>query len=432
MKPVPLPATDDRRFAWLLLALFWATLAFALLPDGLDWARDTALQNAQQGSFVRRMQWMPPFLLSALIIWLRRGVALQVARQIDPWLALFLGWAILSLAWSDYPAATVRKLVLLVGTVLIALAFQVASWRPERLRRHSRACISALVLASIAAVFLMPDIARVAGYDNAWTGIARSKNHLGMAAGLMMVLWMHGLAIGEVRALPALAWTAIAALTLIMARNATALLCVLAVLPPLWLFFRPIVSLRRVALSGVLALAAIAVSLSFVILVGHGIPTWGELVSPVATAVGRDVTFTGRLEIWRLVYAEVVQHPWLGTGFQAFWLGAGGPAPWVTQNLYGGLWQAHNGYLDVANELGIPGLLITLGFCVNTVRRGLLLVPRWRAEATWLIAFMVFLAITNIAESTLFRPIHFLFLLSIHASLALARLRAVEPSEQAR
>ncbi|MES1947457.1 capsular polysaccharide biosynthesis protein [Salinisphaera sp. C84B14] len=428
---MPLPAADDQRFTWLLLTLFWATLAFALLPDGLDWARDTALQNAQQGSFVRRMQWMPPFIVSALVIWLRRGVAAQVVRQIDPWLALFVGWAILSLAWSDYPAATVRKLVLLIGTVLIALAFQVAAWRPQRLRRHSRACISALVLASVAAVFLMPDIARVAGYDNAWTGIARSKNHLGMAAGLMMVLWIHGLAIGEVRALPALAWTAVAALTLIMARNATALLCVLAVLPPLWLFFRPVVSMRRMAVTGALALAATVVTLLFVILVGHGIPTWRELVGPVATAVGRDVTFTGRLEIWRLVYAEVVQHPWLGTGFQAFWLGAGGPAPWVTQDLYGGLWQAHNGYLDVLNELGIPGLLITLGFCVNTVRRGLVLVGRWPAEASWLIAFTMFLMITNIAESTLFRPIHFLFLLSIHASMALARLRVIDRLETA-
>ncbi|MES1933071.1 capsular polysaccharide biosynthesis protein [Salinisphaera shabanensis T35B1] len=423
-----LPADNDTRFSWLLVAVFWATLAFALLPDGLDWARDTTLENAQQGSLIRRLQWMSPFIVCALIVWLRRGVAWRVVRHVDPFLLLFVGWAILSLGWSDYPDVTVRKLVLLIGTLLIALAFQVAAWRPARLRQHTRACLTAVVVASIVAVFMIPHIARVAGYDNAWTGITRSKNHLGMAAGLMMVLWMHGFAIGEVRALPALAWTALAALTLIMARNATALLCVVALLPPLWLFFRPVVSLRGLFLRSMLALAAVIVSICFVVLVTYGVPGWRDIVSPVANAVGRDVTFTGRLEIWRLVYAEVVKHPWLGTGFQAFWLGAGGPAPWVTQDLYGGLWQAHNGYLDVVNELGIPGLLLALGFWANTIRRGVTLLPAWRAEAAWVLAFMVFLAIANIAESSFFRPIHFMFLLSIHASLALARLRAIDPS----
>ena len=429
---MPLPAAQDRRFTWLLIAVFWATLAFALLPDGLDWAQDTVAENAQQGSLIRRLQWMSPFLICALVIWLRRGVAWRVARQIDPWLWLFLGWAILSVGWSDYPAVTVRKLVLLIGTVVIALSFQVAAWQPDRLRRHTRACLSALVVASIVAVFVIPDIAHVAGYENAWTGITRSKNHLGMAAGLMMVLWMHGLAIGETGVLESLGWTLVAGITLIMARNATALLCMLAVLPPLWLTFRPVLSLRGLVFSSVLVVGALLLSLTFGVLITHGVPGWREIVAPVANAVGRDVTFTGRLEIWRLVYAEVVKHPWLGTGFQAFWLGAGGPAPWVTQNLYGILWQAHNGYLDLANELGVPGLILGLGFLINTIRRGVALLPGWRAEAAWIVAFMVFLAIANIAESSLFRPIHFMFLLSIHASLALARLRAVDPAEAPR
>ncbi|MES1950911.1 capsular polysaccharide biosynthesis protein [Salinisphaera sp. S4-8] len=424
-----LPAAQDRRFYWLLIAVFWATLAFALLPDGLDWAQDTVAENAQQGSLIRRLQWMSPFLICALVIWLRRSVAWRVARQIDPWLWLFLGWAILSVGWSDYPAVTVRKLVLLIGTVVIALSFQVAAWQPDRLRRHTRACLSALVVASIVAVFVIPDIAHVAGYENAWTGITRSKNHLGMAAGLMMVLWMHGLAIGETGVLESLGWTLVAGITLIMARNATALLCMLAVLPPLWLTFRPMLSLRGLVFSSVLVVGALLLSLTFGVLVTHGVPGWREIVAPVANAVGRDVTFTGRLEIWRLVYAEVVKHPWLGTGFQAFWLGAGGPAPWVTQNLYGILWQAHNGYLDLANELGVPGLILGVGFLINTIRRGVALLPGWRAEAAWIVAFMAFLAIANIAESSLFRPIHFMFLLSIHASLALARLRAVDPAE---
>lgn len=427
---MPLPVEHDTRFHRLLVVLFWVTLAFALLPDGLDWASNAASNDAQGGSVIRRLQWMTPFLFCALVIWLRRGVALRIARQIDPFLWLFLGWAVLSVGWSDYPMVTVRKLVLLVGTGLIALSFQVAAWRPDRLRRHTRACLTTLIVFSIIVVFALPNIGHVAGYENAWTGITRSKNHLGMAASLVMVLWMHGLAIGEVRPLPAIGWTAVAAVTLIMARNATALLCVMAVLPPMWLMLRPVLSLRGLLFGSALALGAVVLSIFFVVLITHGVPGWREIVAPVANAVGRDVTFTGRLEIWRLVYAEVLKHPLFGTGFQAFWLGIGGPAPWVTQNLYGVLWQAHNGYLDLANELGVPGLLLGIGFLANTIRRGVLLLPGWRAEAAWVLGFIAFLSLANLAESSLFRPIHFMFLLSVHASLALARLRAIDSPNQ--
>ncbi|WP_423821305.1 O-antigen ligase family protein [Salinisphaera sp. SPP-AMP-43] len=412
----------EQRMRWILAILFWVALAFAILPSGLTFSHEIS-DDGQSGSLFRRVQWMSPFMVAALVAWLRRDLAIALIRRIDPCLLGFVLWATASTAWSGYPDITLRKIVLLVGAVLLALSFQLTTFEPGRLRRHLRWAFTLTVLISLVVSVALPHVGQVAAYDNAWAGITRSKNHLGLLSGWTAVLWLHALAIGEANTRRALAWTAISLLVLLMADDATALLCTLVALPAMWFALRPPFDGRRVAVAGVLGAAILAITVVFIMLVVHGVPSWQEIVAPVAHSVGRNATFTGRLEIWQLVYAEAIQHPWLGSGFQAFWLGIGGPAPWVTQNLYGVLWQGHDGYLDVFNETGLIGLGLALAFLCNTIRRALRLPAAFDAERVLLIVFVVFFAAANLTESIIFRPMHFVFLLSIYDSLSISRLQ---------
>jgi exopolysaccharide production protein ExoQ len=81
-------------------------------------------------------------------------------------------------------------------------------------------------------------------------------------------------------------------------------------------------------------------------------------------ALGRDATLTGRTEIWDMLLHWDI-NPVIGTGFESFWLGERREKIWdifpVLQ-----LNSAHNGYLETYINLGVLGLLVTLGMVLAT------------------------------------------------------------------
>lgn len=414
----------DTGFFWTLTGLFWVALAFAVLPDGLSWTRVGEEVGVQEGSIVRRLQWLPLFGTAAYVIWIRRDVSLGMARYINPFLVAFLAWAMLSMLWSGFPAITLRKVIILGGFSAIALACQVAAWHPDRFRRMVRIGVTTILIASALVAIFLPGYGREPALDDAWVGVTRSKNHLGLLAGFAVLMWLHAGTVRDVPVVRALCWTGFCLFVLIMARAATSLGAAMAIAPLAWILIRPPMTVRHVWSIGILSSVALVLSLVFAYLVILGVPSWQDLVRPVASAVGRDVTLTGRLQIWQLMLGEVAHHPWLGSGYGAFWLGANGPAPWVTQNLYGILWQAHNGYIDVLNETGWIGLMLVMCMLAFHLVQIVTLYSYDRANAVFHAMFILFFMLANIAESTLFRPINFLFFMSLMTSLALSRAHA--------
>ena len=80
--------------------------------------------------------------------------------------------------------------------------------------------------------------------------------------------------------------------------------------------------------------------------------------------VGRDLTFTGRTEIWKgLMGANL--NPLIGVGFSSFWLGS------RAEELLKGyhINEAHNGYLETYLNGGIIGLLLLLLLLGSSFRR---------------------------------------------------------------
>jgi O-antigen ligase len=79
-----------------------------------------------------------------------------------------------------------------------------------------------------------------------------------------------------------------------------------------------------------------------------------------------DTTFTGRTEIWEFAVSSLASNPWFGYGFAAFWgnnsivnLVPDDQIEWAA-----GAAHSHNGYLDNALTLGIPGLALIIAIFV--------------------------------------------------------------------
>jgi O-antigen ligase len=172
-------------------------------------------------------------------------------------------------------------------------------------------------------------------------------------------------------------------------------------------------------LQRLLVMAALALLLSthlFFIFEGR-LPEPSELLGPFASLFGKSADLTGRADIWAPLLIEFDKHWLLGIGYGAFWLGPGSPSQPVLDTLQWIPLQAHNGYLDVLNELGVIGGIFFLGFLAMDAHRLSQLVRVDRNAAAFFSAILGTLLISNISESSLFRGVSFNFLLLILSSV---------------
>ncbi len=83
---------------------------------------------------------------------------------------------------------------------------------------------------------------------------------------------------------------------------------------------------------------------------------------------GKDLTLTGRTELWADIFRIAKTHLLFGCGFQGFWV----VDALNIQALYQVyVWipiQAHNGYLDILNETGLVGLTLFIIAVINFFR----------------------------------------------------------------
>jgi len=125
------------------------------------------------------------------------------------------------------------------------------------------------------------------------------------------------------------------------------------------------------------------------------------IIIPAFESIGKDITFTGRTDLWIDLIRLAKEHLILGYGIGGFWV----LDPYNVDlfNLYDEyVWlpnEAHCGYLDIFIQLGIVGLLIFVLMLASYFRN---LVKTGRAPfGFWL---MVAALILNLQESTFLFP----------------------------
>jgi O-antigen ligase len=139
-----------------------------------------------------------------------------------------------------------------------------------------------------------------------------------------------------------------------------------------------------------------------------------SFMGTVIQAMGRDMTLSGRTEIWSDVYAVASRSPVLGVGYGAFWIGRLANIPW-TENLTWTLGQAHNGYVDIYLQLGLVGLCLLIALIFFTIPKIIKTFAIDFEYGRFRTTFFLVVLFVNITESTLLRSNHnmwFLFLLA--------------------
>jgi O-antigen ligase len=415
----------DDRHSLLLAGMMWALIVLMIVPEGFDYGN---LATAPvSGGAVSRMLWLGLLALGAVIVFWRAGLTWVLARTLNPFLALFVALAVLSIAWSIDPSLSARRLVRMFTIVLACLAFVLMSWHARRCQNVVRPILTIMLLGSILFGLAFPALAihqqTSAELIGAWRGLANHKNGLGDLACLALIFWFHAWLTREATLLPALAGGAIAAACLVLSRSSTSLAATAFVLVLLVVLLRSPPGLRPYI--AYLISMLIAALLIYALAILNLIPGLGTLMAPVMLLTDKAVTFTGRSEIWTIIAEHIAYHPFLGTGYGAYW--TAGPVPgtqsyefiWRMRSFYPG--SAHNGYLDVVNDLGWVGLACLIAYMLAHVRQCLRLLDIDRHQSALYLALFFQQAITNLSETHWFSVLSVDFVIMTLATTALAR-----------
>jgi exopolysaccharide production protein ExoQ len=180
-----------------------------------------------------------------------------------------------------------------------------------------------------------------------------------------------------------------ATFVLIMAHSATAIVT-------LGIFLLVLLTLRVPRLTGyVLGSLVVAVLLIVVGLVGDSFC--------VLSIVDRDCTFTGRTEIWTLAWSAIMERPWVGYGFGAFWAAGSEIGNAIRAQLGWQVASAHNAWLDTWLAIGGVGLSITIliliALSVKILQRAVIQVDAASDPCTvWSVGFLVSVWIYSLTE----------------------------------
>jgi O-antigen ligase len=313
-----------------------------------------------------------------------------------------------------------------VGTILLdALALALVSWHPQRLQSVLRPILTLMLIGSIVFVLAFPDlgIERSTSFElaGAWHGLATQKNGLGSLAAIATLLWLHAWLAREARGPAIFIGITVSLVCLFFSRSSTSLMATLFAAVFMAFLLRSPPALRRYLpyLVGIFALGLLLYSLAVLRLV----PGLEFLLRPAVMLTGKDQTFSGRTAIWDLISEHIAKNPLFGSGYGAYWIGPilGSPSYDFVIRLFFYPTEAHNGYLDIINDLGAIGGLCLLAYLLVYLRQSLRLFTLERAQGALYLGLLFEQLIANLSESRWFNVLCMEFVIMTLATVAMAR-----------
>ena len=335
--------------------------------------------------------WANALQVFVLVVMLA-GAAANLRRVLPTLRAGLLQWPIwsyclLSTIWSSNPGTTLRRSTLLLAYFVFGhYAYAVAGTRGTI--RAMNVASWFMILCSIFVFFAVPHIGQdIGSYDGALRGIFSQKNVTAWAFQLALTFLGYRLYADRRVSVGFLFGVPVIIGAIVLTRSTTELLACF-VLIGFWMWSAWFRSVRLKLLPLWAAACALAI---FVF-------TLYALGDDAYLFVGKDPSLTGRGPIWEMAERAIAARPWLGHGFQGFWL----PDEREVQEIWAVVqWQAphaHNGILELLIETGYVGLTlygVLVGNLVVLVIRGL---ARDSAEAWWTVSWLMLVVFKAHAE----------------------------------
>lgn len=353
----------------------------------------------------------PAFLNSGAVfsasVVLLAGLALHFVgwqRAVPGSAVLFFLWATSSALWTHDRLNYVYAMIALAGT--LAIGFAVATYANKEIVRGLLIGSTSILAASFALGQVAPQVARAstAFQTDALVGIYSNKNSLATVLVIGVAACLGSLPLirrGCARLVIVLVGAAHYA-ALLETKSSSGIV-VASVLIGLFIVVRVVAGMSVSLRVSILPVIAVLVG-------GIGVPWTLRSLDAIAQWLGRDLTLTGRTEIWRIVIERINREPLVGYGWGGVWRTDIGAS---IQGEFGSIAanSAHNGYLEVALQLGTVGLVLYLLIVVPAVARATRLASLSN-QYLWAPILLTSLLLYNLTEARAVHPVG-LFILAV-------------------
>jgi exopolysaccharide production protein ExoQ len=327
----------------------------------------------------------------------------------------YLAFAGASVLWAFSPE---RSLIRFVQQVMIVTSIVLPAMLAARTADMMRGLFLCFAFALILnTFFVLGGAVTVVRYGSSlvnigYQGYFNGKNYLGECAAVGFLLSLHEILYrGRRRALGILV-VGIAILLVYLSDSKTAfgLAFICPFLAGFTLFARKLTRISP---------AITLLSMAFFYIVLSSVSNFN--MSRISYILYGDSSLTGRTIIWDFAQYEIDRSPFLGWGYQSFWLVPNSPAivdapGWVKM-----MPNAHNGYYDTMLEMGYAGLAFLLIFIIATLHAAGRVAARDPARAQLLLSLALFIILYNFFESYWMRGFEFLWVTFVIVAAEIGR-----------
>lgn len=274
-------------------------------------------------------------------------------------LFLFYGFFLVSVLWANSPYVSFKRWFKEFGNILIVLVILTEPDPRQALRTIFTRCAFQFFALSVVYIRYIPALGRRYSRSGGLeiTGVTTQKNTLGALVAICGLFLLWDWIEKSRKNVPRSRWERLIVPTLLglgiyllyLCNSQTAMMCLIVGTVILLSSRFPFLHKRI----GTFGLWAIILAGSFYVL-----DQQFGLSKDVVGALGRDMTFTGRTDVWE-VLLNAGTNPIVGTGFMSFW-----DDPFFRDNLpYWVSSSAHNGYI----EIYIAGGWVAVGLLALTL-----------------------------------------------------------------
>ncbi|MFT4153213.1 O-antigen ligase family protein [Parafilimonas sp.] len=373
----------------IIVFIFLSGAFLTVLNGGSITDSGTADVDAEAGNLGAQIFWILVYVTVIILSAKQIGSMLALLNE-NKILLFFILLMLLSSLWSDVPLVTLRKTISLYGSTLLGL-YLVQNYSLTGVLRIISIALNITGIFSLLAALLLPSYGIMHDlHEGAWRGVFIHKNHLGRMMVINIVCTLVLVRYDKKVRKRALYIILFSVFLIIKSQSMGALIISFVT-----------VFINQVFRSLKLKANLFAVSVLVFILTGSVIVYYLlNNYQQILIGLGKDPTLTGRTILWSQLSIAIARKPFLGYGLGGFWLGNSGPSALVWAAVGWEPIQSHNGYFDIALDLGLLGLALFIILFLKYYARFIYRYALLKQEIySWGLMFSTVLLIYNFEES---------------------------------
>ena len=402
IKPAPIknPSLPAQIITFIGLFLF-SEFLFSLVLAGPVNPQEYIAET--EGPSVRGLYYLFYVAIAACMMMQMRRMWRSVRAA--PRFVALVALVVLSSMWSLDPGVTFRRSFAFAVSTAFGLYIG-ANYSWMALIRLLALLYVAMITLSLALILAAPDLGRdFVVHGGAWRGGWQEKNAMGAYMARGLAVFIAAAMIDYPRRWLWAFFGLVCVFMAVMSKSATSLIacsvCIAA--------FLAVAIFKRG--TGLVVVAA-WLGLFSAMTLGIAMALRPDLF---VSLIGKDLTFTGRTDIWEVVTFQLTQYKaWTwGFGYGSFWVTDEGPAYWIRVHLQWPVPNAHNGWLETILGIGLVGVTLIAFQMVITFFMALLQVRRAGPGVSFAIAFLMLFLLYSLSESYLMQQNNIIWVLFV-------------------